>query len=393
MYSPSPQPWAPGETLGEHLDSRGVSRRDFLAFCRDVAIVLGLGAAAGPRVAAALQSQKRPSVIWIQLQECTGCVESLLRTNEPTIGDLVLDVVSLDYNHTLMAAAGHAAESAMHDSMEANRGEYILIVTGSVPMKDGGIYTMIGGRTAHDVLVEAADGAAAVIAVGACAHWGNIQAARPNPTGAVGVSEIVKDKPVLNIAGCPPIGDVITATVVHYLTFGSLPAMDAVGRPRFAYGGRIHDQCSRRAHFDAGQYVENFDDEAARRGWCLYKVGCKGPGTFAPCPIFQWNSGTNWPIGAGHPCLGCTEIGFWDNMTPFYDRLPDVAGFGVERRVDLIGAALALGATAGVAAHAIATGVHQMRNRPHPAAESPAAEPTPTPAPKHSTPPEEDHNG
>jgi hydrogenase small subunit len=352
MYSPSPQPWAPGETLGEHLDSRGVSRRDFLAFCRDVAIVLGLGAAAGPRVAAALQSQKRPSVIWIQLQECTGCVESLLRTNEPTIGDLVLDVVSLDYNHTLMAAAGHAAESAMHDSMEMNRGEYILIVTGSVPMNEGGIYTMIGGRTAHDVLVEAADGASAVVAVGACAHWGNIQAARPNPTGAVGVSEIVKDKPVLNIAGCPPIGDVITATVVHFLTFGSLPAMDAVGRPRF-----------------------------------------KGPGTFAPCPIFQWNSGTNWPIGAGHPCLGCTEIGFWDNMTPFYDRLPDVAGFGVERRVDLIGAALALGATAGVAAHAIATGIHQIRNRPHPAADSPAAEPTPTPAPKDSTPPEEDHNG
>jgi len=131
----------------------------------------------------------------------------------------------------------------------------------------------------------------------------------------------------------------------------------------FAYGARIHDQCPRRANFDAGQYVEVFDDEAARKGWCLYHVGCKGPATFSPCPIFQWNTRTSWPIGAGHPCIGCTEPDFWDTMSPFYDRLPDVGGFGVEQRVDLIGAALAAGATAGVAAHAIATGVHQVRER------------------------------
>jgi hydrogenase small subunit len=168
---------------------------------------------------------------------------------------------------------------------------------------------------------------------------------------------------VVNIAGCPPIADVVTATIVHYLSFGRLPATDYEGRPLFAYGARIHDQCPRRANFDAGQFVEEFDDEAARKGWCLYHVGCKGPATFSPCPIFQWNSGTSWPIGAGHPCLGCTERNFWDAMTPFYGRLPNVAGFGVERYADTLGAALAIGATAGVAAHAIATGVHQMRAR------------------------------
>jgi hydrogenase small subunit len=177
------------------------------------------------------------------------------------------------------------------------------------------------------------------------------------------VSSIIKDKPVVNIAGCPPIGGVVTATLVHFLTFGRLPALDAEGRPMFAYGARIHDQCPRRANFDAGQYVEVFDDDAARKGWCLYHVGCKGPATFSPCPIFQWNTRTSWPIGAGHPCIGCTEPNFWDTMTPFYDRLPDVGGFGVERNLDIIGAALAAGATAGVAAHALATGVHQMRAR------------------------------
>ena len=110
-------------------------------------------------------------------------------------------------------------------------------------------------------------------------------------------------------------------------------------------------------------FVEAFDDEAARKGWCLYHVGCKGPATFSPCPIFLWNTRTSWPIGAGHPCLGCTERHFWDTMTPFYGRLPDVAGFGVERYADTIGAALAVGAAAGVAAHAVATGVHQIRER------------------------------
>ena len=352
-----------GETLGDRLESRGVSRREFLDFCGKLAVVLGLGELAGAQVAQALQAVKRPSVIWIQLQECTGCVESVLRTVEPTIGNLILDTVSLDYSHTIMAAAGHQAEAALQKAMKDNAGKYLLIVTGSVPLADGGVYTTIGGRTAKAVLEEAAQGAAAIVAVGACAHWGSVQAARPNPTGAVGVSEVIKDKPVINVAGCPPIGDVVTATVAHFLTFNRLPATDSDGRPLFAYGKRIHDQCPRRAHFDAGQYVEVFDDENARKGWCLYHVGCKGPATFSPCPIFQWNGGTSWPIGAGHPCIGCTERNFWDTMTPFYGRLPDVGGFGVERTVDILGAALAIGATAGVAAHAIATGVHQARLR------------------------------
>jgi len=364
MYLPAAHPWCDGDTLPAYLERRGVTRREFMTFCGEMAAILGLGSLATPRIAKALSAVKRPTVIWLQLQECTGCVESVLRTSDPTIGDLVLDVVSLDYQHTLMAGAGSAVERALADSIAKNKGEYLLVVTGSVPKNDNGIYCTIGGKTAQSILEDTARGAKAVIAIGACAHWGNIQAARPNPTGAVGVSEIVKDKPVVNIAGCPPIANVVTATIVHLLTFGRPPALDYDGRPMFAYGKRIHDQCSRRAHFDAGQYVENFDDEGARKGWCLYHVGCKGPATFSPCPIFLWNEGTSWPIGAGHPCLGCTERGFWDTMTPFYGRLPNVGGFPVERTADTIGLGLAVGAVAGVAAHAIATGVHQRRKLP-----------------------------
>jgi len=202
-----------------------------------------------------------------------------------------------------------------------------------------------------------------VLALGACAHFGSVQAAKPNPTGAVGIDAIIKDKPVVNIAGCPPIADVVTGTLVHFLTFGRLPDLDGDGRPLFAYGSRIHDQCPRRAKFDAGQFVQAFDDEAARKGWCLYHMGCKGPATYSPCPIFMWNGHTNFPIGAGHPCIGCTERHFWDTMSPFYTRLPDVYGVGVEKFADTLGAALAVGAVAGVAAHAAATGIHQIQSR------------------------------
>lgn len=380
MLSPHPVAWSGDEPLSEHLERRGYSRRDFLEFCGQMAAVLGLSTVAIPKIAEAMEAVRRPSVIWLQLQECTGCVESVIRSTEPAIGDLVLDVLSLDYQHTLMAAAGSAAEKALDDARK-NTGKYLLVVTGSVPTKENGIYTMIGGKTARSVLEDTAKGAAAVIALGACAHWGSVQASKPNPTGAVGVSEIVRDKPVVNIAGCPPIADVVTATVVHYLTYGRLPALDGEGRPKFAYQNRIHDQCPKRAHYDAGQFVRAFDDEGARKGYCLYEVGCKGPETFSPCPIFMWNSRTSWPIGAGHPCIGCTEVGFWDTMTPFYNRLPNVAGVAVEHTADIVGASLAAGAVAGVAAHAIATGFYQIQSKK--AAERKEAPPTgytPTPS-------------
>lgn len=374
MLTPTTHAWSDDEVLGGYLGRRGVSRREFLEFCGQMAAVLGLSSLAVPRIAEAMESLQRPTVIWLQLQECTGCVESVIRSSDPTIGDLVLDVISLDFMDTLMAASGTAAEKALNDSRKKNAGKYVLIVTGSVPTKENGIYTMIGGRTARSLLEETAKDAAAVIAVGACAHWGSVQAAKPNPTGAVGVSDIIKDKPVLNIAGCPPIADVITATVVHFLTFGRLPATDSDGRPLFAYGNRIHDQCPRRGHYDAGQFVRTFDDAGAREGWCLYEVGCKGPATFSPCPIIMWNGHTDFPIGAGHPCIGCTERNFWDTMSPFYNRLPNVAGLGVEHTADILGAALAVGAAAGVAAHAAATGIYQIRSRRSEAADKSPSE-------------------
>ena len=156
---------------------------------------------------------------------------------------------------------------------------------------------------------------------------------------------------IINLPGCPVNAENLTATIVHFLTFSKLPAVDALGRPLFAYGKRIHDNCERRAHFDAGQYAEAFGDPGHRQGWCLYKLGCKGPETFHNCPTVRYNEGTSWPVMAGHGCIGCSEPQFWDTMSPFYRRLPQVPGFGVEATADQIGLGLA-------AATAVAFGAH-----------------------------------
>ncbi|HDO35035.1 MAG TPA: [Ni/Fe] hydrogenase small subunit, partial [Nitrospirae bacterium] len=252
-----------------------------------------------------------------------------------------------------MAAAGHQAEKSLDDVLKKDKGKYIAVIEGSIPMKDGGVYCCIGGKSAISIVKEVCTNAMATIAAGTCASYGGLPAAAPNPTGAVGVQEAVPGISVLNLPACPLNVENLTATIVHFLTFGSLPELDKHGRPLFAYGKRIHDNCERRAHFDAGQFVRVWGDEGHRKGWCLYELGCKGPETFQNCPRIRWNEGVNWPIGAGHGCVGCSEPGFWDKMTPFYRRLPNVPGFGVEATADKVGAGLAAVTGVALVAHGI----------------------------------------
>jgi hydrogenase small subunit len=351
-------------TLGENLDRAGISRRAFMAFCGVLAGLFAAGSGSKPasaqQVAEALEAVTKPNVVWLQLQECTGCMESVLRSGGTTVEELVLNLLSVNYNELVMAASGDAANKALEDT---NKEPHILVVNGSIPLKENGAYCTIGGESAEAVLKRSAENASIILAVGACAVWGSVQASKPNPTGAVGVDEIIRDKPVINVAGCPPIGEVITATVAYILTHGEAPKVDSEGRPLFAYDQRIHDSCPRRPHFDAGQYVRTFDDEASRSGWCLYEVGCKGPSTFSPCPIFQWNMHTSWPIGAGHPCIGCTEKDFFDRYTPFYNVLPNVTGLGVEATAEKIGWGLVGATVVGAGAHAGLTAIRHATAR------------------------------
>jgi hydrogenase small subunit len=299
------------ETLGEILRSQKVSRRSFMKFCATTASMMALPPAMIPVIANALENARRPSVIWLSFQECTGCTESLTRAHSPTIESLIFESISLDYHHTLQAASGAAAEAAREAAMEENFGNYLLVVDGSIPLDNPG-YSTIAGISNLDMLVESAKGAAAIIAVGTCATYGGIPGANPNPTGAVSVKDIIKDKPIINVPGCPPIPVVITGVLAHYLTFGSIPELDHIGRPKVFYGQSIHDRCYRRPFYDKGQFAETFDDEGAKQGWCLFKLGCRGPTTYNACATTKWNNGTSFPIESGHPCLGCSEPDFWD---------------------------------------------------------------------------------
>jgi hydrogenase small subunit len=290
-----------------------VSRRDFVRICTMAAAAVGLGPLAAERFVEAAERGARPSVIWLQFQECTGCTESLLRTAHPAIDDLIFDLISLDYHETLFAAAGHQAEAALKQAMKANAGKYVCIIEGAIPTKEDGIYCMIGGRTALDIVQEVAGSAGAIIAIGSCASWGGVPSADPNPTGAVGAHQVLKGKTVVNIPGCPANPYNLLGTVLQYATYGTLPALDAENRPKFAYGSTIHEHCPRRAHFDAGRFAKTFGDEGHRLGYCLYELGCKGPATHANCSVQHFGEVVDaWPIGLGHPCFGCTEqqIGF-----------------------------------------------------------------------------------
>lgn len=355
------------QSIGEALRARGISRRGFLKFCAATASMMALPPSMVPIIAQALERARRPSVIWLSFQECTGCTESLTRSHSPTVEGLIFDTISLDYHHTLQAASGAAAEAARAAAMQENWGNYILVVDGSIPVGDPG-YSTIAGISNMDMLLETAAGAAAIISVGSCAAFGGIPHANPNPTGALSVAAFIREygnrtpntfaadaaaqaahtdissKPIINVSGCPPIPVVITGVLAHFLTFGKIPDLDSLGRPLAFYGQSIHDRCYRRPFYDKGLFANTFDDEGAKKGWCLYKLGCKGPTTYNACATTKWNDGTSFPIQSGHPCLGCSEPDFWDGGG-FYKAISTPTGDISRTAVYAIGA----GAAAGVA--------------------------------------------
>ncbi|MEW5802700.1 MAG: hydrogenase small subunit [bacterium] len=347
----------PAERLNETLSCAGISRRSFLKWCSIMSTALMLPPVFTSRVAKAAQMANRIPVVWLNLSECTGCTESLLRSSYPNIDDIILDTISLEYHETLLVASGYQAEECLEEALEKFPGQFVCVIEGAIPMGMDGKYLTIGakGKTGYELAKEVTSRAAMVINIGSCSSFGNIPAAKPNPTQARGIRDALKI-PAVNIAGCPPNATNFVGTLLHYILFGAVPALDKLGRPLWAYGKRIHDFCERRPHYDAGEFVEEWGDEFAKRGWCLYKVGCKGPYTYANCSKVRFNQGVSWPVMAGHGCMGCTEPGFWDTMAPLEKPIADQAPLplaGVEATVDKIGIGLAALTLAGIGVHAV----------------------------------------
>jgi len=341
------------DSLPRTLAARGVSRRDLLQFCKLMVATLALPSRYLGQVTRAVEQAKRPVLVWLEFQDCAGNSESMLRSSDPPVADIVLELLSWEYHELIMAGAGKQAEAALERVVREEKGKYIAVVEGAIPTADGGVYCTIAGRTALDIAHEVCTNAAATIAVGACAWDGGLVRSNPNPTGAVGLQEAVPGVKVINLGGCPHNPANTAAVLVHYLTFGEMPALDQYNRPLFAYGRVIHDQCERRAHYDAGRFVEEWGDEGARKGWCLYKMGCKGPEATFNCPTVRWNEETSWPVKAGHGCIACASHRFWDTKSPFYKPLPKVPGFGVDVTAEQIGWTVTGAVGAAVAAQAI----------------------------------------
>ncbi len=348
------------KSIPQVLEDKGISRRDFMKWATAITAMLALPGSFTPLVARAAELSDRLPIIWLHMAECTGCSESLLRTDAPTIDSLIFDYISLEYHETLMASAGWQAEHNLEQAIEKYKGNYILMVEGGIPSGETNFYLTIGGKghTGEHSAKLASEYAKAIFAIGTCSSFGGVQAAMPNPTGAVALSKIT-NKSVINVPGCPPSEKNIVGTLLHYILYGSLPALDAYNRPKWAYGLRIHDLCERRGRFDAGEFVEEFGDEGAKKGYCLYKVGCKGPYTFNNCSKNKFNQHTSWPIQAGHGCIGCSEPDFWDNMGPFEKPVGDklyntvFGGAGADATADKIGIGILTTAAIGIAAHAI----------------------------------------
>jgi len=255
-------PAASKVSISSILESEGLSRRDFMKWASATCAALMLPATFTPMVARAAELMNRVPIIWIELQDCAGNSEAILRSDAPTIDELLLETISLEFNETIMAAAGFQAEKQLEDAMETFKGKYLCVVEGSVPIGAGKEWCTIGPKaeTFEEHLLKVAGNSAAVVAVGTCATFGGVPAAAPNPTGAVGVQDIVRGKPIINIPACPANPSNITGTILHYVLTGQIPELDHLNRPKFAFGYRIHDNCERRAHFDAGEFVEEWGD-------------------------------------------------------------------------------------------------------------------------------------
>jgi len=286
--------------------TNSVSRRDFLKVCSAIAGTLGLGAGMESAVAAVLSSGARPPFLWLHFAECTGCTEAFLRAVSPSAADVIFETVSLDYHETLMAGAGAAVHDLLNRKASDYRGEFFAVVEGAIPTADDGVYGMVADKTMLQIAQDILPAAKAIVCLGTCSAYGGLAAAAPNPTGAKGVQEALPGLavPIVNLPGCPPNPINFLAVITSYLLGGTLPSLDAQGRPIFAYGSSVHSSCPYQR----------------KPTHCLRSKGCKGLWTNSNCPTLKFNQGTSFPMQAGHPCIGCCEPGFWDTMTPFYVR-------------------------------------------------------------------------
>jgi len=342
-----------------NLPSTELSRRDFLKLAGMTVALLGLNKALTPQMVEALEkSSGKVAVIWLEGQDCAGCTESFLNSMEPPAVSILLDTISLRYHETAMAASGHQSEEALQKTIA--EGGYLLVIEGSIPLAEDGLFCTVGGKPFKDIVRETARNAAAIVPVGSCASFGGIP--RSGPTDAVGYlfrgtekhhyfDDVTGNKPVINLPTCPLHCERLVAVIVHYLTFKSVPPLDRFNRPLAFYGALQHDNCERRGHFDAGRFLTDWEDPN-QIDWCLYMKGCRGPWAYQDCWKRLWNNRSSYCIRANAPCSACSDPEFYESFSPLYERQFDVDLPGIGKvEIDKVMATIAGVAAAGVGAN------------------------------------------
>lgn len=258
-------------------------------------------------------NKPRINAIWLETSGCFGEIISLLNGEDPDILYLLEQIYNIRYFESIQGDEGEKAYEILLDTLNT---EFVFIVSGAIPLNENGLCTIVAAYkdrkiTALEAVKFIAPKAKHIITVGTCASYGGPTAASPNPTGAVGLEEALNRKDIIKIPGCPANPQWVVETLGYLAVAGNIN-LDSDGRPTAYYGELIHDRCPRRRFFDAGVFAEKYGDEE-----CMFLPGCRGPVTYAYCPVSRWNNSDNWPIGDNTTCIGCAAAGFPDKMQPF----------------------------------------------------------------------------
>lgn len=260
------------------------------------------------------KASSRTAVIWLQGQSCSGDSVSLLNAGDPDIATLLTNRISLHFHQSLSTATGDTAIDILLKTLAEGAKDYVLVVEGSIPRKSDTFCTMgeVQGkpRGVREWVTLLAKNARAVVAVGTCAAYGCIPAARMrngggNPTGAAPVWDALPGVKQINIPGCPAHPDWIIGSLLHLIMRKRL-RLDAFGRPLLYYRNTVHDKCEHLAEYKKNVFAKFWGD----RG-CTYKLGCLGIDSNCDIPIRKW-LGVNSCTGCGGGCIGCTEPVFPD---------------------------------------------------------------------------------
>jgi hydrogenase small subunit len=237
---------------------------------------------------------------------------SLLDSSNPGLYSVLTNIVNFTYSNILMVQEGEAAYEKFLDTLNT---EFILIVDGAISTRENGLCTIVANYkgkliTALEAIKMAGQKAKYVLAVGTCASYGGVSAARPNLSQSKSVQQIL-NRDVIRLPGCPCHPDWVVGTLAHLVGYG-MPQLDEQSRPLLFYGVTIHDNCTRRGFFDNGIFASKLGEEG-----CFFKLGCRGPVTKTDCPRRKWNGYVNWPVGDNATCIGCAQPNFPDGMEPF----------------------------------------------------------------------------